>query len=145
MLNNTFFDVAYTHALNGCVAEYRLTPKEACINEKLCMDELGSGLEKALVWLRDKDVSVKWGYTMEATFEKYTGDGEINKKKALFSVDQFAYSNADPTAIADMINEVRDVLSEKVEKYCYYGSGWILRLINNFTIQLARYFPRLER
>ena len=135
-LNNKFFKVEYAEALCGCVAEYKLIPKELCADEKLCLDENRNGFVKALSWLYEQGVLVKWSYSMEITFIKNLTQDE---KKALFHMDMVAFSNSYPFDLDMTYDKAYSSTVEKIEQYTNNGSGWVLVSINYLTIQLCRY------
>jgi hypothetical protein len=145
MLNTTYFKVTSSSALQGCLVEYHLVPKHLCSTEVECLNEAEDGVRKALIWLIENGIEVKWGYEMEATFEKYTSDGERHTKKALFSLDKYASDNTQPERIRKIMDEDRSSFTQRIEKFTNEGSGWILVSINRLTVQFARFCSMLAK
>lgn len=138
MFNNLFFNVISSHALGGCVSEYKLIPRTIIIDEKQCIEWLQDDLNKALLWLWNKAVMVKWGFSMEVRFYKLGADGERSEKDALFFTELFSQSNERFEEIPEMIKQCQSELTRQIEKYSKEGSGWILLKINYIRVHLYR-------
>ena len=143
-LNNDFFHIKRISALGGCVSDYHLKPKRVCVDERIALDEVQEGIEKALVWLIDNKIEVKWAYSMEAAFIKSSADDEIIEHKALFSIDQYANSNTVSWYLPEMLDKMSAEIMRKVDKYTKNGSGWVLTRVSKITLQLSRFCSLLS-
>ena len=76
---------------------------------------------------------------MEVEFQKTMHATDvIQKKTALFSMNQFAYSNEHAlNEISTMLQETRMKIIKRIDQYTNEGSGWIISGILNIKLQLC--------
>ena len=141
-MDRNVFHIEYQKALTGCVAEYKLTPKEPMSSEKECLDQSEPGLASALSSLAGQDIPVKWSYHMEVEFRRSNPDGDLIYKKAMFTSEDQAQDNVDIGRLGELIARVRSGIVSKIDKYAKDGSGWILNSVNNITFQFFRVILR---